>query len=199
MRKNVVNAYEFFVAKMGTPVTPAELIAGADLGTGGSGPGPIVWNLKTLLNLPIETKKDGKTVVSYTLPEPEGGKKNFVEPALITEHYAKAAGTAPKKKQKTAPAVETIPEAAALEVATEAETVTTAEVVTEETAPPVKTRTEAQIKKANRDKIRRAAQKAAKEAADLEAAAEVANPETTFETALEDFPEFLKREAVGAE
>ena len=80
MRKNVVKAYEFFVANIGVPVTPTELKEGAGLGTGGSGPGPIVYNLKSF-GLPIETIKNGKNVASSVLPKPVEG--DFVPPAAF--------------------------------------------------------------------------------------------------------------------
>ena len=195
MRKNVVNAYAYFVKNLGNPVTPAELVAGAGLGTGGSGPGPIVWNLKDLLGLDIQTVKNGKTVANYVLND----DKPFVEPAAITAHYAKVNAEKPvKTKTVKAAKTVTVPKVDTLTVAGEPAIDVASVEQNEADAAKVK-EIERKARKANRDKIRRAALKAAKAnatAGEVETA-EVNVAET--ETGVEDFPEFLKRTPEFAE
>ncbi len=198
MRKNVVNAYDFFVENLNKPVTPAELVAGAGLGTGGSGPGPIVWNLKDLLGLNIQTIKNGKAVENYTLV----GEVPFVEPAAITAHYAKLAETNTAKatgtKTVTVPATEVPAAADTLTVANEPAIDVDSVERNKADAAKVK-EIEQKARKANRDKIRRAALKAAKANA---TAGEVETTEVNVaetETGVEDFPEFLKRTPEFAE
>ena len=178
MRTKTVNVFETLSNSVGEVVTVADLETAA-VGTEGRSISAEVWVLVNELGLNIETIKDGKKNAGFKLVEVADPLPNRILKAI-------GAFVAPVKavKQKvTKP--EKVIEVATVEVAE---------------APAVELTKEqiAKAKKANRDKIRRAAQKAAKEAAKIETeTAEAIGEFVTTET--EDFPEFLKREVEFAE